>query len=112
MEHRWGHRREIKKVVRVLCDSRTGTGSTQNMSVSGAWICSSVPAQPLAQVQVGFSTSRQGGKTLDWVAGTVVRTAVRGFAVEWHDLAHPTILSLLSGRLRREGRSAARRLRV
>ena len=112
MEHRWGHRREIKKVVRVLCDGRTGTGRTQDMSVSGAWIGSSVPAQPLAQVQVGFTTARRGGRTLDWVRGTVVRTARRGFAVEWHDLAHPTILSLLSGLPRREGRSAARRLRM
>jgi hypothetical protein len=113
MEHRWGHRREIKKLVRLRSSAgRMDTGHIHNISVSGAWMVSRAPAKLFSSVEVGFTALHHGGHVVDWVHGTIVRAGSNGFAVEWRDFAHPTIRSLLSGPPDRQGQSAPQGLPV
>jgi hypothetical protein len=96
MEHRWGHRREINRFVRLrLRNGMRGFGRIRDVSISGAWIATGLPAKLLSYVQVGFTAMRKGRKTVTRVEGLIVRAANQGFGVEWCELAHPAVLAIL-----------------
>ncbi len=96
MEHRWGHRRQINKPVRLtLSDGRMARGRLCNLSVTGAWIASSVRGKPSQWVEVHFTRVYESRRTAACVPGMIVRTAPSGFAVEWFDFAPGPVLTLL-----------------
>lgn len=97
MEHRWGHRREIDKGVRLkLCDGRTGFGRLRNLSVTGAWITTELPGRPLSVVEVGFTRADGNRRVLAHESGMIVRIAWHGLAVEWFEFAPAGVLALLA----------------
>ena len=97
MEHRWGHRREIDKGVRLkLCDGRTGFGRLRNLSVTGAWITTDLPGRLLSVVEIGFTRSEENRRVLTHESGRIVRIAWHGLAVEWVEFAPAGVLALLA----------------
>jgi hypothetical protein len=72
-----------------------GFGRIRDVSISGAWIASGLPAQLLSYVQVGFTTMRKDRKTVARIEGLIVRVANHGFGVEWCEFAHPAVLAIL-----------------
>jgi hypothetical protein len=110
MEHRWGHRREINRFVQLqLRNGLKGFGRIRNVSISGAWITTKLPAQLLSYVQVGCTAVRRGRKTVARVEGLIVRIANQGFGIEWCELGHPAVLAILLARPYRSGRPTAKR---
>lgn len=97
MEHRWGHRREVNRQVRLeMPDGIRGWGRIGDVSISGAWITSGLPARLMACVRIGFTTADSRRKIMAWAEGVIVRIAGAGFGVEWCELVPPTLIGTLS----------------
>jgi hypothetical protein len=97
MEHRWGHRREISRMVHL--DTRGGVaarGRICNVSISGAFIVSSVRVNLFSYVQLKFIAMLHGRRTATAVEGQVVRRNASGFGIEWCELAPEAIRSLVA----------------
>jgi hypothetical protein len=109
MEHRWGYRREINRFVRLrMRNGLKGFGRIRDVSISGAWIATGLPAKLMSYVQVGLTAMRHGRKTVARVEGLIVRLADHGFGVEWCELAHPAVLAILMVHPRKSQMSTAK----
>jgi hypothetical protein len=109
MEHRWGHRRQINRFVRLrMRNGSRGFGRIRNVSISGAWIATGLQAKLLSYVEIGFTAMRHGRKTVARVEGLIVRLASHGFGIEWCELAHPAVLAILMVRPSRSPMSTAK----
>jgi len=96
MEHRWGQRLEVKRLVRLtLRSGLCGWGHIRNISVSGAWITTRMKARLMAYVEVGFTALTGRRRTVAKVEGQIVRISRDGFGIEWCELAHPAVLEML-----------------
>jgi len=96
MEHRWGHRREVNRFVRLRMRSGLiGFGRIRDASISGAWVATKLPAKLMSYVQIGFTAMQNGRRTVARVEGLIVRIASHGFGVEWREFAHPAVLAIL-----------------
>jgi hypothetical protein len=99
MEHRYGHRYSTEAIVHV--SSRTGvllsTGILRNVSFSGGFIHTPLPAPVLSRAVIHFLAPYA---TLPRIEGQVVRVTATGLAIEWlefmpelvHILARPARL--------------------
>ena len=89
MEHRWGQRVTIEVPVRLEAGGRKlGRGVLRNASMSGAFIETSLELPVFSNLVVSIPPAG------DLVA-SIVRCAPGGFAVEWRDMACPSIVALL-----------------
>jgi hypothetical protein len=99
MEHRWGHRREISRIVHL--ESRSGVatrGRMSNVSISGAFVVSPLPARLYSYVQVQFSSIQHNGtRSRMSVEAQVVRKERGGFGIEWCEF-NPEAIQCLSCR--------------
>lgn len=93
MEHRCGHRYSTRAIVYV--SSRAGTllstGILKDVSVSGGFVHTSLPAPLLSRVVVHFQAPFA---TLRRVEGQVVRQAATGLAIEWMEFMPELIHAL------------------
>jgi hypothetical protein len=97
MEHRWGHRRTIDVFVRLKLRSGFGRfGRLRNVSISGGWVTTELPARPMSYVQLQFAAMQNGRRTVVRVEGQVVRNAPHGFGIEWYEFAHPAVVAILA----------------
>ena len=97
MEHRWGHRREISRAVHL--GTRSGVaarGRISNVSISGAFVVSSLPASLYSYVEVRFTAMLDGKRTRMAVEGQVVRKEAGGFGVEWCEFAPEAVRALVT----------------
>jgi hypothetical protein len=109
MERRWGHRRQINRFVRLrMRNGLQGFGRIRDVSISGAWIATGLPATLLSYVQVGVTAIRKGRKTVARVEGLIVRLASHGFGIEWCEFGHPAVLAILLVRSYRSDVSSAK----
>jgi len=88
MEHRWGERFEVALPVRVRAPyGLIGTGLAVNLSVSGAFVATTLPIALLSQVRVSFRFGRRAARIMRRDSATfaaqVVRQNAAGFAIEW-----------------------------
>jgi hypothetical protein len=86
MEHRWGNRISVDQPVRINSAGLSGTGTLRNLSVSGAFIETSLPLSTLAMVRVSIPRSPRARARAD-ARGFVVRRERDGIGIEWFDLA-------------------------
>ena len=96
MEHRWGERVALDCPVRLeLRDGSGVEGRLRNASISGAWIETGerLPWYAMVNVIVAAGTGPRR-RTIELPA-SVVRMARDGIAVEWRDMAVPTLISLM-----------------
>jgi len=105
MEHRWGQRVTLELPVGLEVGGRSlGRGLVRNLSVSGALIETSLELPVFTNLVVTLPASREIAGQSSGLAASVVRTAPGGFAIEWRDMACPTVVALLE---RMVGRPAA-----
>jgi hypothetical protein len=96
MEHRWGNRHEISRPVRL--DTRSGIvarGRITNVSISGAYIVSPLPAPVFSHLHVQFRAMIDGHRAMTTLEGQVVRRDGVGFAIEWSEFAPDIIRALV-----------------
>jgi hypothetical protein len=89
MEHRWGNRIACHARVRLSCGAaQAGEGLIRNVSISGAFIETSLPLSPSAILQV--TIRRTDGAAETTLPACVVRKEADGVAVEFSEaLAGP-----------------------
>ena len=98
MEHRWGHRREIIRPVRL--ETRGGVvtrGRTANVSISGAFIFAGIPIPLYSYLNVEFTVMKGGSRTTTATEGQVVRRDANGFGIEWCEFAPDCVRALVMG---------------
>ena len=96
MEHRWGHRRDLNRAVHL--GTRSGLvarGRLTNVSISGAFIQSPLPAPLFSYVQIQFTAMHNGARTATVVEGQVVRRDSTGFGIEWCEFAPDAVRALV-----------------
>lgn len=96
MEHRWGHRREINRPIHLVARGGLGArGRICNVSISGAFILSPLPAPLFSYVSIQFTAMLNGERTTTAVEAQVVRKDESGFGVEWCEFAPEAVRALL-----------------
>lgn len=96
MEHRWGNRREISRPVHI--GTRGGLlarGRICNVSISGAFIVTPLPAALFSYVQIQFTAMIEGERKSTAVEGQVVRKDATGFGIEWCEFAPESVRALV-----------------
>jgi hypothetical protein len=89
MEHRWGQRVTIEVPVRLEASGRMlGRGVLRNASISGALIETALELPVFSNLVVSIPSVGD-------LAASIVRCAHGRFAVEWRDMACPSIVALL-----------------
>jgi hypothetical protein len=95
MEHRWGQRRDVNRAVHL--QTRSGVvaqGRITNVSMSGAFVVSPLPARLYSYVEVQFNALQHGRRTRVTVEGQVVRRGTAGFGIEWCEIDPEAIRAL------------------
>lgn len=96
MEHRWGVRVDLDCPARlVLHDGPVGVGQVRNASISGALIATACRLAPLTPLHVVLTAGRGERRRTIELPACVTRLDRTGFAVEWRDMATPTLVALL-----------------
>jgi hypothetical protein len=96
MEHRWGQRIALDRRVRLTARPlAVGVGRLCNLSLSGAWIRTSLVLVPGAQVELSVEPDGPGSDTLSGVEAFVVRCDGLGIGIEWCALAPDAVLHWL-----------------
>jgi hypothetical protein len=88
MEHRWGQRKAVHKLVRVR--TRAGVaaqGHITNMSISGAFVNTPLPVPLLSVIEVSFNGAPGKRRAVTVVEAQVVRKTAEGLGLEWCELA-------------------------
>jgi hypothetical protein len=96
MEHRWGRRVTVEVPVRIDLAHRTvGRGTLRNVSVSGAFIETSLELPVFTNLVVALPATNELAPGSHELAASVVRRVPAGLAVEWRDMACPALVALL-----------------
>jgi hypothetical protein len=96
MEHRWGQRVTLEIPVTLAVDGRTlGRGVLRNASISGALIETALELPVFSNLVVSLPCHGESAPRTADLHACLVRRAPAGFAVEWRDMACPSIVALL-----------------
>jgi hypothetical protein len=97
VEHRWGQRKEVRQRVRVvLAGAIAAQGQVANVSISGAFVRTLLPAPVLSIVQIAFvADDDRRSLASGTVAAQVVRRTPEGLGLEWCDQV-PKIVDVLA----------------
>jgi hypothetical protein len=84
VEHRWGQRKAAYQCVRIVtAGGISAQGYITNVSVSGAFIRTPLPARVLSTVQIAFVTDSPRLQDTGVIAAQVVRKTRDGLGLEW-----------------------------
>lgn len=84
MEHRWGQRKIAHQPVRLLtAGGIVAHGYIVNVSVSGSFVKSPLPARVLSIVRIAFVAENRRSPVFRTVAAQVVRRTAEGLGLEW-----------------------------
>ncbi len=97
MEHRWGQRLAVDRVVRFGAPPQAPTtGRLRDVSLSGAYV-EGVPFFPiLSQVTLDLERPEGDPRALDRVTAHVVRNETGGVGLEWDEFAPEAIRALIA----------------
>jgi hypothetical protein len=96
MEHRWGERIDLEcPAVLLMQDGASARGRLRNASISGAYIATPTRLAPLTTLTVQLVRRGAGLRRIIELPACVVRSGRDGIAVEWRDMAVPTLVELL-----------------
>jgi hypothetical protein len=97
MEHRWGCRTSTDIAVRLVASPVTvGTGRMLNVSVTGAFVQTSLYLPLLTLVHLEPLASAAGSHSLERIVACVVRHGSIGVGLEWCNLETGAVDALLS----------------
>jgi hypothetical protein len=93
MEHRIGQRHptDVGVFIRAAGSKALSTGVLSDVSISGGFIRTSLPAEPLCPVVVQFAIN---DPTLPTLTAQVVRRTPLGVGVEWAEYATELVQTL------------------
>ena len=84
MEHRWGQRKAVRQRVRVtLAGAIAAQGQVANVSISGAFVRTLLPAPAFSIVQIAFIAGDRRSLASGIVAAQVVRRTPEGLGLQW-----------------------------
>ena len=84
MEHRWGQRKSAHQPVRLLTvGGIVAHGYLVNVSISGSFVKTPLPASVLSIVQMAFLGENRRSRVFRTVAAQVVRRTAEGLGLEW-----------------------------
>lgn len=92
MEHRWGHRHNLDRMVLLRAPGWRVLGRIRNLSVSGAFLRCPLPHSGVTRL---FVDLRMGPGERELTA-EIVRFAADGIGVEWSTLAPAQVVRLLT----------------
>jgi PilZ domain len=94
MEHRLGTRYalDLDVYLRTWGATVSATGRLKDLSVSGAFVATQLPCQPLLHVAVQVIPRGHSRRSCIPVEGLIVRVAADGIGVEWDEL-QPQLLT-------------------
>jgi len=96
MEHRWGQRIDVDVNVQLKTKGGlAGYGRVCNVSVSGAFVRTTVPVPVLSRVQVVIPAGKQDPRVIAAYDGQVIRRTDEGLAIEWR-IVSPEILRTMA----------------
>ena len=101
MEHRWGERLKVELPVRIWTSyGKVGTGGILDVSVSGAFVATSLPIALFSPLYVIFPATRSedGSTASRRFMAHVVRKAPVGLGIEWFDFATEDLVALTGSR--------------
>ena len=94
--HRWGQRITLEVPVKIELGGRPmGHGLLRNASLSGGFIETALEVPVFTNLVVVLQATGGAASRSPGLAACVVRREPAGFAVEWRDMACPTIVELL-----------------
>lgn len=93
MEHRWGKRVTTHIPVRLVASGGAlGAGRVRDLSVSGAFVETSLPLRPLSWIQLEAQRAAAGRRVR--IAACVVRCTPTGVGIEWCDGSRASVEEL------------------
>lgn len=97
MEHRFGQRVSTQVQVRIGVSPQSfSTGHLRNLSVSGAFVQTSVRPAPMGRVKVYFDEQHSRGSLKFELDAYLVRSTPDGLGLEWAESESAILLALLS----------------
>jgi hypothetical protein len=88
MEHRWGRRRSADVTVQFMAMPGTiGTGRVLNISVTGAFMTTTVPLRLLSLLYVAPDGAWVDNRDTECLVAYVVRRDAMGVGLEWCEAA-------------------------
>jgi len=99
VEHRWGRRLDTSVDVSLFGHPCVvGRGRIRNVSMTGAFVQTSLALPPLAQLDIELHSRLPLGCETYRIAASVVRTSSDGLGIEWREPVPAGIVSLTLGR--------------
>jgi hypothetical protein len=96
MEHRWGQRKTAHQPVRLLTvGGIVAHGYIVNVSISGSFVKTPLPARVLSTIQIAFVGENRRARVFRAVPAQVVRKTAEGLGLEWCEQM-PDIVSALA----------------
>jgi hypothetical protein len=83
MEHRWGRREPTDVAVNFVLYGTTGTGRVLNVSLTGAYLETSIPPRLLSVVYLQLVGAAAADGEAQRIAASVVRRDPWGVGLEW-----------------------------
>jgi hypothetical protein len=97
MEHRFGHRVSTQVRVRIGVSPQSfSTGHLRDLSVSGAFVQTSVRPAPMGSIRVYFDERHSHGSLKFELDAYLVRSTPDGLGLEWAESESAILLALLS----------------
>jgi hypothetical protein len=97
MEHRWGLRVARRIPVTLQAGALTADAEIRDLSISGAFIETQLQLPVHTHLLVTVPLAAAAARDPQNLPACVVRRDAGGIAVEWRDMACPTLLALLRG---------------
>jgi hypothetical protein len=97
MEHRLGtrHTIDLEVFLRTWGSTVSARGRLKDLSVSGAFVTTELPCQPLLHVAVQIISMAQSRRNCVPVEGLITRVAADGIGVEWDELQPELLASFI-----------------
>jgi hypothetical protein len=97
MEHRLGtrHTIDLEVFLRTWGSTISARGRLKDLSVSGAFVTTELPCQPLLHVAVQIVSRARSRRNCVPVEGLITRVAADGIGVEWDELQPELLASFI-----------------
>ena len=99
MEHRYGvrYRSALDVYVRYQSGRRAVRGRLLDVSISGAFVSTSLCVAPLSSIAIEVSAAISAARPFKPIEAQVIRRTERGLGVEWKELNAASLSQLVDG---------------
>jgi hypothetical protein len=99
MEHRYGvrYRSAIDVYVRSQSGQRGAKGRLLDVSISGAFVATSMALAPLSSITIEVMSVLASARRFKPIDAQVIRRTERGLGIEWKELTAASLSQLVDG---------------